>query len=49
MAYEMLWESDSQDPLFIRCGHKKKKKVDKQKYKRITKEKKKSRRINRKR
>lgn len=47
MGYILEWESD-RHPRFIRTGHKRNKKLDKQKYKRIAKTKKKSKRANRK-
>ena len=48
MGYIMEWESD-ENPRFIRTGHKRNEKLDKHKYKRIAKAKKKSKRANRKR
>ena len=48
MGYIMDWGSDEK-PRFIRIGHKRNKKLDKQKYKRIARQKKKSKRANRKR
>ena len=48
MGYIMDWKSDEK-PRFVRTGYKRNKKLDKQKYKRIARQKKKSKRANRKR